>query len=124
MKKKLQIVRHRQDKILLLSQQETTIFISNSPSYQIENVKIFFQIVLSQKKTKQLKALQIVIQERSTKEDIKIKEKIITDEFNYNTLMESQTDIKRNIELDGALVTQTLDELVDITPHVYYAILI
>ena len=113
MKKKLQIVRHRQDKILLLSQQETTIFISNSPSYRIENVKIFFQIVLSQKKTKQLKALQIVIQERSTKEDINIKEKIITDEFNYNTLMEFQTDIKRKIELDAALVTQTLDELVN-----------
>ena len=120
----MQIVRHRQDKILLLSQQETTIIISNSPSYRIENVKIFFQTVLSQKKTKQLKALQIVIQERSMKEDINIKEKIITDEFNYNTLMEFQTDIKRNIELVGALVTQTLDELVDITPHVYYVILI
>ena len=38
--------------------------------------------------------------------------------------MEFQTDIKRNIELDGALVTQTLEELVDITPHVYYVILI
>ena len=113
MKKKLQIVRHRQDKILLLSQQETTIIISNSTPYQIENVKILFQIVLSQKETKQLKALQIVIQERSTKEDINIKEKIITDEFNYNTLMEFQTDIKRKIELDAALVTQTLDELVN-----------
>ena len=30
------------------------------------------------------------------KEDINIKEEIITDELNYNNLMEFQTDINRN----------------------------
>ena len=49
--------------------------------------------------------------------DINIKEEIITDELDYNNLMEFQTDINRNIELNGALVTQPPKEPVDITPR-------
>ena len=47
--------------------------------------------------------------------DIDIKEEIITDELDYNNLMEFQTDINR--ELNGALVTQPPKEPVDITPR-------
>ena len=50
-------------------------------------------------------------------EDINIKKEIITDQLNYNNLMEFQTDINRNIELDGALVIQSTNESVDITPR-------
>ena len=42
------------------------------------------------KKEKQLKASQIDISEKSMKEDINIKKEIITDELNYNNLMEFQ----------------------------------
>ena len=49
--------------------------------------------------------------------DINVKEEIITDELDYNNLMEFQTDINRNIELNGALVTQPSKEPVDITPR-------
>ena len=44
----------------------------------------------------QLKASQTDISEILMKEDINIKEEIITDELNYNNLMEFQTDINRN----------------------------
>ena len=37
--------------------------------------------------------------------DINIKEGIINDELDYNNVMEFQTDINRNIELNGALIT-------------------
>ena len=49
--------------------------------------------------------------------DINIKEGIITDELDYNNVMEFQTDINRNIELNGALITQPPKEPVDITPR-------
>ena len=49
--------------------------------------------------------------------DINIKEEITHDELNYNNFMEFQTDTTRNIELDGALVTQPSKESVDITPQ-------
>ena len=48
-------------------------------------------------------------------EDIKIKEEIITDELNHNNLMEFQTDINKNLQLNGALVTQPPKESVNIT---------
>ena len=50
-------------------------------------------------------------------EDINIKEETITYELNYNNLMEFQTDLNRNIKLDGALITQPPKESVDITPQ-------
>ena len=50
-------------------------------------------------------------------EDISIKEETITYELNYNNLMEFQTDLNRNIKLDGALITQPPKESVDITPQ-------
>ena len=50
-------------------------------------------------------------------EDINIKKEIITDQLNYNNLMEFQTDINRNIGLDAALVIQSTNESVDITPR-------
>ena len=50
--------------------------------------------------------------------DINGKEEIITDELDYNNVMEFQTDINRNIELNGPLmITQPLKEPVDITPR-------
>ena len=49
--------------------------------------------------------------------DINVKEEIITDELDYNNEMEFQTDINRNIELNGPLITQPLKEPVDITPR-------
>ena len=58
------------------------------------------------KKEKQIKASQIDISEMPMKEgDINITEEIITDELDYNNVMEFQTDINRNIELNGALIT-------------------
>ena len=48
-------------------------------------------------------------------EDINIKEGIINDELDYNNVMEFQTDINRNIELNGTLITQPPKEPVDIT---------
>ena len=56
-------------------------------------------------KEKQMKASQTGILERSMKEgDINVKAEIITNERDYNNLMEFQTYINRNIELNGALV--------------------
>ena len=49
--------------------------------------------------------------------DINVKEEIITDELDYNNEMEFQTDINRNIELNGPLITQPPKEPVDITPR-------
>ena len=49
--------------------------------------------------------------------DINIKEGIINDELDYNNVMEFQTDINRNIELNGTLITQPPKEPVDITPR-------
>ena len=49
--------------------------------------------------------------------DINIKEEITHDELNYNNFTEFQTNTTRNIELDGALVTQPSEESVDITPQ-------
>ena len=45
--------------------------------------------------------------ERPMKEgDINVKEEIITDELDYNNVMEFQTNINRKIELSGPLITQ------------------
>ena len=70
------------------------------------------------KKGKQIKAAQIDISGMPMKEgDINIKEEIITNELDYNNVMEFQTDINKNIELNGALITQPPKEPVDITPR-------
>ena len=51
-------------------------------------------------------------------EDINIKEGIINDELDYNNVMEFQTDINRNIELNAALIAHPpKEEPVDVTPQ-------
>ena len=63
--------------------------------------KNIFTNRVGMKKEKQIKASQIDISEMPTKEgDINITEEIITDEFDYINVMEFQTDINRNIELN------------------------
>ena len=71
------------------------------------------------KKEKQVKASQIDISGMPMKEgDINITEEIITDELDYNNVMEFQTDINRNIELNGALITHPpKEEAADVTPN-------
>ena len=81
--------------------------------------KNIFTNRVGMKKEKQIKASQIDISEMPMKEgDINITEEIITDELDYNNVKEFQTDINRNIELKGALITHPpKEEPVDVTPQ-------